>query len=409
MKYRWDKKYLYWGLTAFFVIIGSIAFALFLINLATIFEGIAFVGGLLSPFIYGFAFAYLLFPVVRLTENGLKRWFATFKKPLKPKTAHKLARILGIFASLILAGLIITALISMIIPQLLESLTNFFESIPGYVLEVEAWAMQLSQSSDVFIVPLSDIVESVTQSLEQTVANLVPTVNGMLVNLTEGVRGVFTTLLNILVGLIISVYVLYSKERFAAQAKKLLYAVFPVKGTNSTLRTLRHTNDMFMRFFVGKLVDSLIIGMLCFILMTIFQFPFALLISVVIGVTNIVPFFGPFIGAIPCGILLLLEDPMSALYFGILILALQQFDGNILGPKILGDSTGLSSFWVIFAILLGGGLFGFIGMIAGVPIFAVIYTFVKLFLDRMLEKKNLPSGSDAYMTTEYIEEATGKE
>ena len=202
---------------------------------------------------------------------------------------------------------------------------------------------------------------------------------------------------NFLIGRIIALYLLMSKELFAGQGKKIIYALFEEDNANATIRNIRFVHRTFGGFISGKLVDSLIIGMICFIGMTLLNLPYPLLISLIIGITNIIPFFGPFIGAIPSIILILMVNPLQALYFGIFVFALQQFDGNILGPKILGDKTGLSSFWVIFAITLFGGYWGFVGMVVGVPLFAVLYAAWKAFINRSLQKKGLSTDTNEYL------------
>ena len=208
-----------------------------------------------------------------------------------------------------------------------------------------------------------------------------------------------------MIGFIISIYVLGSKEKFAGQAKKIAYALFDRKTGNHVISGCRFVHNTFIGFIGGKIVDSIIIGIICFICTTIIGTPYAILVSVIVGVTNIIPFFGPWIGGVPSALLVLMVDPMQALYFVILILVIQQFDGNILGPKILGDSTGLSGFWVIFSITIFGGLFGVLGMIAGIPIFAVFYAGVKLLVDKLLTKKNLPTSIQQYMTVGHIDES----
>lgn len=197
---------------------------------------------------------------------------------------------------------------------------------------------------------------------------------------------------------------LFGKETFAAQIKKMLYAGMQVERANMVLHITRKSNEIFGGFIIGKIIDSAIIGVLCFIGITILDMPYILLVSVIVGVTNVIPFFGPYIGAIPSTILIALADPLKGLYFLIFIIALQQLDGNVIGPKILGNSTGLSAFWVVFSILLGGGLFGFIGMIIGVPTFAVIYYIVKMVVEEKLKKKKLPPDTEHYGDVEYLEE-----
>ncbi len=229
-------------------------------------------------------------------------------------------------------------------------------------------------------------------------------INQIMTNLTEGILGFLNEIFDFLVGIIVSIYVMYGRETFARQAKKIVYALFPPKKANLVLHLGNKTNEIFGGFIIGKIIDSIIIGILCFIILSIIKMPYTLLVSVIVGVTNVIPFFGPFIGAIPCSVLILLNDPMKGLYFIIFVFLLQQFDGNILGPKILGDTTGLSSFWVITAILFGGGLFGFAGMLLGVPTFAVIYYILQLVIESRLEQKNLPTNSRHYHQMSYVDE-----
>ena len=210
-----------------------------------------------------------------------------------------------------------------------------------------------------------------------------------------------------IIGFVISIYVLASKEKFAGQAKKMAYAFFEQKSANRLIKSFRFTHNTFIGFIGGKIVDSFIIGCLCFIGTTLLQTPYAALVSVIVGVTNIIPFFGPYLGAIPSAILILVVDPMHPLncvYFVLFILVLQQFDGNFLGPKILGNSTGLTGFWVIFAITVFGGLFGILGMIVGVPIFAVIYAAIKAVVNTFLRKKDLPVETVKYSYLKNIDE-----
>jgi len=214
------------------------------------------------------------------------------------------------------------------------------------------------------------------------------------------VINVLALLWDFIIGVVIAIYVLISKEKFTGQAKKIAYAVFERDTANAVIRNFRFTHKTFIGFVSGKILDSIIIGILCFIGTTMLNTPYAVLVSVVIGVTNVIPFFGPFLGAIPCTILIFVVDPMhplNVLYFVIFILALQQFDGNILGPRILGGSTGITGFWVIFSITVFGGLFGVIGMIIGVPIFAVIYAAIKSLVNASLQKKTMPSEIELYI------------
>ena len=225
---------------------------------------------------------------------------------------------------------------------------------------------------------------------------------------TTGVISAFRMFFNFVIGLVIALYLLVGKETFIGQGKKILYAVLPAKAGNNALRLLRVSHQLFGGFISGKIVDSAIIGVICYVGLIILKIPYSLLVAAIVGVTNVVPFFGPFIGAVPSFILIALAEPMKGLYFLVFVLALQQVDGNIIGPKILGDSTGLSSFWVIFAILVGGGLFGFMGMLFGVPTFAVIYWLIREIVAYTLRKRRLPEETRDYIKMENVDIKSGK-
>lgn len=233
--------------------------------------------------------------------------------------------------------------------------------------------------------------------------DLLSQINDFMSHLTEGVFNVVNEVMNAVIGVIVSVYVLFSKEKFSMQTKKIIYAVFKPDHANMILHLTIKSNSIFGGFIIGKIIDSAIIGVLCFIGLSILRMPYTLLVSVIIGVTNVIPFFGPYIGAIPSAVLIMLSEPKMGFYFIIFILVLQQLDGNVIGPTILGDSTGLSAFWVMFSILLGGGLFGFVGMILGVPTFAVIYYVVSMLINHNLEKRKLPTATNCYDKYSYVD------
>ena len=215
--------------------------------------------------------------------------------------------------------------------------------------------------------------------------------------LYNGVFSVMRFLFEFMIGIIISIYLMSSKELFSGQSKKIAYALFEENKANHLIRNMRFVHKTFIGFLSGKIVDSIIIGILCFLGTSFLEIPYAILVSVIVGVTNIIPFFGPYLGAIPCAILILMISPIHCLYFVIFIIILQQIDGNIIGPKILGNSTGISSFWVIFAITIFGGLFGIPGMVIGVPVFAIIYAGFRSYFHRMLRKKGLPTDTSVYI------------
>lgn len=446
MKFRWEKKYLYWGITAFFVIVCAISFFIWLNNFKAFMEAIKFLGQILMPFFMGAAFAYLMNPVMSYVENKMmipiccycrehkgKAFFSDMKLPRPPKgraqrkqwrderrqaaqiraagrKSSKLTRTLSILIALLFAIAVIAALLVMVIPQLVQSIIGLANNLPEYLRNAENAIINLVEANPGVKEVLSDSLADMNKNIiDWAKNNMLPQLSSALSGITIGVLGFVNVLKNLLIGIIISVYILFSKEKFAAQCKKLIYGLFPIRAANIVLQTSRRADKVFGGFVIGKIIDSAIIGVLCFLGMNLFNLisprdmPFVVLISVIVGVTNVIPFFGPFIGAIPSGILILLVDPLVAVYFGIFILLLQQLDGNIIGPKILGDSTGLSAFWVMFAILLGGGLFGFAGMLLGVPAFAVLYNIIVEILNSRLKKRELPVSTDEYASLHHID------
>ena len=295
----------------------------------------------------------------------------------------------------------------MIIPQVWESIKGIINSIPSYAVVVSGWIEEIFASN-------SNIEAAVLEYYNQGVEKLISwtqSATGLLANIERFLAGIYTGIMNIinllknlLIGIIVMVYLLNIKDTLCAQGKKVIYGLFPIHGANQIIEKFRFVHSVFGGFIIGKLVDSLLIGILTFVWLSILKMPYTLLISVIIGVTNVIPFFGPFIGAIPSAILLLLVSPKQCVWFLISILVIQQFDGNILGPKILGNSTGLSSFWVLFSILFFGGLMGPIGMIVGVPLFAVIYRLISEFISKRLAGKQLSTDTRDYGELDYIEE-----
>lgn len=402
MKFRWSKKYLYWGITAFLVIVCSVAFFMVLYNLPDLWRLWQFVYGILFPFVLGGIFAYLLNPVMRFLET---KCFAPLLSRLKRKPSPRVARYLAVAVAVLFGLAIVTSLVMMILPQLIDSITGIANNLHTYSDRLLQFTLGLTHGNPF----LEEFVTGFFANLDSTLTgwvkeSLLPQMTNIVTVITSGVADFLTGLKNVFLGIILAVYILASKEKLSGQFKKLLYAVLPVRGANTLLRMVRRSDKLFGGFILGKLIDSAIIGVLCFIGMSILGLPFPLLISVVVGVTNVIPFFGPFIGAIPSAILILMVDPLQSLYFLIFILLLQQFDGNILGPKILGDTIGLSPFWVMFAILAGGGLFGFTGMLFGVPAFALIYTVVVELCNARLARHELPVETETYYDLLYLDQ-----
>lgn len=405
MKFRFDKKYLYWGITAFLVIAAGILFYYILFHGSSLSSGFSSFIGISMPIIDGFVLAYLMTPVLNKIEKCIiKPLYMKAKLPMTPKNKRRI-RGLSILATIVLILVVLYEFFGLIIPEVVRSIQSIIFQFPIYINNLSNWAMGLMKNNP----DLEEVVDTLinqysSKILDYVNSNLLPNINGLVRTLSSSVIGVFKAMWNLVIGFIISIYVLGSKEKFAGQAKKIAYALFDRKAGNEVISNFRFIHSTFIGFIGGKIVDSIIIGIICFICTTIIGTPYAILVSVIIGVTNLIPFFGPWIGGVPSALLVLMVDPIQALYFVILIMVIQQFDGNILGPKILGDSTGLSGFWVIFAITIFGGLFGVLGMVVGVPIFAVFYAAVKASVNRMLRKKNLPTDLGPYLTVGQIDE-----
>jgi len=390
------------GLSIFLVIAAGILFYFALLRLTNLSYGVGEVFGVLKPIIYGCVIAYLLNPIVKKVDKYLLPVLE--KKITKEEKARKLSRAVGIFVSLLILVALVTALFNLLIPELYASIRSLVFTLPGQIRDVmdKLNEAQLDGSTTGTLIKTA-IEEGTDMFMDWMRTDLLDKTNEIMSNLTVGVLNIISEIFNILIGIIVSIYILFSKELFVRQSKKAVYAVFSAYHANVILHLTTKSNEIFGGFIIGKIIDSIIIGVICFFGLSLLNMPYIMLVSVIVGVTNVIPFFGPYIGAVPSAILILLNDPMKGLYFIIFILILQQFDGNILGPKILGNSTGLSAFWVIVAILLGGGLFGFVGMVIGVPAFAVIYYIVEVILISRLEKKKLPTGSDAYDEASYVD------
>ena len=369
------KPYLYGMLAGFGAISLSILFFFLIYRFQGFGDAISKLTGILMPFIYGAVIAYLLKPVCNCVEDFLRR--------LLPEKMGTAANMLAVTISLLFGILVVYALIMMIVPQLITSVTTLYYTARNNLNDFVDWAshQEIIASNQ----KLLDFIETSYDNLQDTLDNivrtkLVPSMQSLLSGAALGVMSFVTFLKNIIIGVIVSVYLLASRKKFGQQGKLILYSLVKPRWADIILEEILYADKMFGGFINGKILDSAIIGVLCYIACLIFKFPSALLVSVIIGVTNVIPFFGPFIGAIPATLLILIQNPIKALWFVLFVLVLQQVDGNIIGPKILGNTTGLSSFWVLFAILLFGGLWGFVGMIIGVPLFAVIYDVLKKFV-----------------------------
>lgn len=395
------------GFGVFLIIAASIIFYFVFLRVTDVYSGVEMVVGILKPIMYGLVIAYLLNPIVIRVEDWLGNLLE--KKVKNKKRLAGLSRSVGIVTAIMMLFLIILLLINLIIPELFTSLQNVVMNLPDQLNELVVRVNKLASENDTFSAILADAINEATQYVRNWVqTDLLTQINDLMSGLTVGVIAIIKELFNLIMGLIVSIYVMYSRETFGAQCKKLIYAMLPIESANMTLHIAKKSNQIFGGFVIGKIIDSMIIGVITFVVLSIIGMPYTLLVSVIVGVTNIIPFFGPYIGAVPCTILIFLQDPMMGVYFVIFIIILQQIDGNIIGPKILGDSTGLTSFWVIVAILLGGGLMGFVGMIIGVPTFAVIYYIFQVVINHRLEKKSLPTETSKYTAGNYVDTITKK-
>lgn len=405
MKIEINKKYFRIGLTAFCVVAASICFYFLLFHGDRFKNNINSLFAILSPVLYGVIFAYLMTPMVNTIERRFL--FPIFLKSEKGLTAKKKKgiRILSILITLIIIIVIIYGFFSILIPNIIKSVRSISYQFPYYVQNLAVWSSNfLTDNPDIEKIVLG-FLDSYSEEFNNYLNNsIIPQMENIVRQVSLSMIGLLKVLWNFIIGMIISIYVMFSKERFAGQAKKIVFAVLKTKTANQFIQDVRFTSDTFVGFISGKILDSFIIGCICFAGTSIMQTPYALLISVIIGVTNIIPFFGPYLGAIPSAILILMVNPLKCVYFVIFILILQQVDGNLIGPKILGESTGLSGFWVIFSITVFGGIMGVPGMIIGVPFFAVFYAMVRRRINYLLEKRGLPRETEQYLEVEYIDD-----
>lgn len=407
MKLKLNNKYLRWGMTAFAVIAGAITFYYLIFHGSNIKAGISNTINILMPVVFGLVTAYLLTPVLNFVEQKILIPFYNFCKIKDSKKRKSAIRGTGILITCFLFVALIYLLIFMLMSQIVPSVESIISNFDTYSDNVVAWITKLLEDNPNFGAYVIKTFDQYSSQLETWLQEIVPNTLALIKTVSLSVINVFSYLWDFIIGFIISIYVLASKETFAAQSKKILYAFFERDTANITIRNFRFTHQTFIGFFGGKIIDSIIIGIMCFIGTSIMQTPYAALVSIIIGVTNVIPFFGPFLGGIPCTILIFVVDPvhpLNSIYFAIFILLLQQFDGNILGPKILGDATGLTGFWVIFSITFFGGLFGILGMVAGVPIFSVIYAAIRSIINTRLAAKGLESETDAYVNADYVDD-----
>ena len=413
MKHSKYQPYVAVGVTAFCVIAGAILLFFLLFHASDVYALVSMVAHILRPIFMGMVLAFLLLPIHRHILHFLMAM--TPNTTLSDARNQRFLNMLAIIFSMLFAALLIYILLAMVLPQVYLSVVGLVNSVPDYIESVQAWLQKfLEDNPGVEVAIMSyytsaadsleawlrtDILpnlESVSSSMLWIKESVLPNVTGVVSNVSAMVIELLVLLKDILIAIIVTVYLLARKDIFAAQSKKIVYSIFKTRHADFIIEEVRGAYRILSGFINGKLLDSLIIGIIALVFCNILHFPYPALLATIIGVTNVIPFFGPFIGAIPCALLILLVSPLQCLYFVIFILILQQFDGNILGPKILGDSTGLASFWVLFSILLFGGLFGFAGMVLGVPVFAMLYNAIRRLVHRGLRRRNLPVQTEFY-------------
>ena len=408
---KWDKKYLHWGLTAFCVVAAAILFFMALNYMGAVGGAIGKIFKILSPFIWGLIITYLLCPLMLRIEKSL---FAPLTEKILKKckkkgknNGRKLARGLSVFLSEIVLIAIIVAMFYLIIPQLYDSIEKIVKNSDEYYNVISRWVEStLTDYPDVesyAVDALDKLSDNLVDWLRTT---LLPELGSIVTNVTSGVYYAVKTVYNLLIGIIVSIYILASVEGFVAGMRRFMYSLFTIDTAQKIRNALDFADRTFNGFLYGKLLDSAIIGLICYVFCAIVNMPYALLVSVIVGVTNIIPFFGPFIGAIPSAIIILFVSPSKCLIFVIFIIILQQIDGNFIGPKILGSTTGISGFWVMFSIIVGSGLFGFMGMLLGVPVFVVIYAAVNKRIEKKLKSSGLPIEEAAYADLDHIDPIT---
>ena len=399
------KHYFRLGVTAFLTVAACITFYFLLDRWETIASVIGKIVKSAESIIIGLALAYLLMPVKEFIEKPAYKFFVS--KKIKQEKAKSLAKTLGITGAIIFLFVIIGILIMSLGPALWTSVVGLIDAMPTYVESFVKWISDSGLADTEVAIFIGNSINSITAELENWArTEILPLAQQYITQITSGVFSIAKTLLNFLIGIVAMTYVMSIQEELIGQSKKIIYAIFPAKKGNVIIETIRKSNKIFGGFVIGKIIDSAIIGVIAYVGCLLMQTPSALLVAFIIGVTNVIPFFGPFIGAIPSIALVLIQSPIHALYLAIFILILQQVDGNIIGPKILGESTGLSAFWILTSISIAGGLFGFFGMLLGVPVFAVIYYIIQQILIYRMKKKELSSQTKEYVELIGIDENT---
>lgn len=408
MQQKDNRHYIRWGMTALCVIFASILLVVIFTNLPGFFDMLSDLGKILSPLVSGVVIAFLLNPLVAVVDKRLAPLLK--KSKMKRSSAERLSRLISVLFSLAVAALIVYAFFSMLLPQLYESVMSIVDAAPGYYQRAEEWVLNVMEDNPEIQTYVNTGFDAVFQFVENWLkTTFLSDVQKILTTLTTSVMAVITAVTNFIIGFVASIYILFSKETFQAQSKKLIAAILPEKAADRLLHVGRETYRVFNGFVIGKIIDSAIIGVLCYIGMAVLKLPYPALLSTIVGITNVIPVFGPAIGMIPGAVIILLINPLQAFYFIVFVIVLQQIDGNVIGPKILGNTVGISGFWVLASITIAASLFGFAGMLLGVPVFAIIYMLISEAVNAKLEKKHMPTETDAYYGIRRVNELHSQE
>lgn len=405
-----NEKYFKWGLTAFLVFVACSLFWIIFSNLSGFYDLIKQFLHIISSILYGFLFAYLMNPVMEFVRKHTDKMLSKRKKPVSDKFRERFSLTVGIVAAAIVFIAAVYALIVLIVPSIVDSLKELLsqEKLESYYAAIADWIDRTFSDTEIEKF-LNDNLDELRDTLMQKIKgidfnSLFSDFGSFLTGLTSSVYSVVMGVFNILLGMVAAVYILIYKRQLCAHSKKIVVALCRPDHANRLFEIARRTNRIFGGYVIGKILDAIIVGVLTYIGMLILKLPYAPLISVIVGVTNVIPFFGPLIGMIPSALLLLIDNPINSLKFVIFILILQQIDGNIIENRILGEKLGISDFWVLVAIMVFGGVFGVPGMLLGVPIFTVLYTLVADWINKRLRKKRYPVDSNLFYTLQCVED-----
>ena len=397
------KKYVVWGVMAFLVLAAAIVLIFLFVQKEDFSEVFDKLRSALSPVIVGAVMAYIMNPLMTFFDRKISHFL--LKRVRKKKRALSFSRGVSLILTLIVVVLIFAILVYMLVPEIKKTAATIANEVPGQAESFLAWFKSVVGDGSWFGNMLATVVEKVTVFIEDFIDNgLFSFAGGVLESVATGVLSIFSVLYNIIIGFVFSIYILLAKERFTASCKRLVFATFKRRRANRIIRTARECHRKFTGAITGKILDSAIVGVLCFVGMTLLGFPYVALISVIVGVTNLIPFFGPYIGAVPSALLILFVDPLQCLWFVIFIIVLQQIDCNILDPRIVGDSIGLSAFWVLFSCVVFGSLFGIWGLLLGVPAMACLHMIFGELTSERLHKKGLPTVAEEYLSIDCVDE-----